>query len=209
MNGKRVSKDELINLMNQKYMSEVTVYRSNVIRWIKNFKSDTNNVLEDIIMKTQELFNVVKELNCNDDILKSKLERCSNEEEVECEMAVEGEQDRYQISPDDNIDTILGTKGETHISTLYLESKLVYNNGEDRSDISRILDYMLNKKNEVDNSDKEALMSAYVAMSRAERLTCIAIQYDTVKGKIRDLKEYGYKVLGCDDEVQKLIDIEN
>ncbi len=86
-----------------------------------------------------------------------------------------------------------------------MESKLIYDNGEDRSDISRILDYMINKKDKVDDDDKEALMNAYVAMSRAEKLTCIAIQYKTIMGKIKDFEDYGYKIIGCNHDMDKLI----
>ena len=102
----------------------------------------------------------------------------------------------------------MSTKGETHKATLYLESKLEYGNGTDRSDISRILDYMINEKCEVHDDDKEALMNAYVAMSRAEKLTCIAIQVSTIKGKIKSFKEYGYEVIGCTEEIDELIERE-
>ena len=124
------------------------------------------------------------------------------------ESNYENVEERETIISIDNIDTIMSTKGETHRATLYLESKLVYDNGEDRSDISRILDYMINKKEKVDDNDKEALMNAYVAMSRAERLTCIAIQYNTIKGKIKDFKDYGYEIIGCNTDIDVLIDKE-
>ena len=67
---------------------------------------------------------------------------------------------------------------------------------------------MVNKKDKVKDEDKEALMNAYVAMSRAEKLTCIAIQYNTIKGRIKEFKEYGYELVGCDDKFQRLIDEE-
>jgi DNA helicase II / ATP-dependent DNA helicase PcrA len=38
-------------------------------------------------------------------------------------------------------------------------------------------------------------------MSRAEKLTCIAIQYDTIKGSIKSFKDFGYEIIGCYDEV--------
>ena len=64
---------------------------------------------------------------------------------------------------------------------------------------------MVNKKDEVDDNDKEALMNAYVAMSRAEKLTCVAIQYDTIKGRINDFKQYGYEIIGCNNDMDVLI----
>ncbi|BFK82565.1 UvrD-helicase domain-containing protein [Clostridium baratii] len=204
IDGKKVNKDEFIKFMEDKYANEFIIYRSKVLNWIKDFSTNTNLIIEDILEKTQELFNKVKEINYDKDILKNKIK--SNTDEVEAEYEDIGELD--QTISIDNVDTIMSTKGETHKATLYLESKLVYSNGEDRSDISRILDYMINKKVEVDDDDKEALMNAYVAMSRAEKLTCIAIQYDTIRGKIKEFKGYGYEIVGCNDKMQMLIDRE-
>ncbi|APC78925.1 TPA: UvrD-helicase domain-containing protein [Clostridium botulinum] len=204
INGKKISKEELTRLMEDKYINEFTIYRSNILNWTKNFREDTSTVLEDIVLKTQELFYGVKEVNFKNEILKNKIN--SNNEEVA--VARVDTESKDQIISMDNVDTIISTKGETHIATLYLESKLVYNTGEDRSDISRILKYMLNEKKEVDEKDKEALMNAYVAMSRAEKLTCIAIQYDTIKGNIKSFKEFGYEIIGCDDRIKTLIDRE-
>lgn len=201
IDGKKVNKDEFIKFMEDNYIGEFTIYRSNVLEWIRNLSFDTNCVVEDILEKTKQLFNKVKEINYDKDKLESKLN--NNIDEIAMDQNIIDEVG--QIISMDNIDTIMSTKGETHKATLYLESKLVYDNGDDRSDISRILDYMLDKKREVDENDKEALMNAYVAMSRAEKLTCIAIEYDTIKGKIRAFKEYGYEVLGCNSEVEILI----
>lgn len=197
--GKKVSKEELTRLMEDSYINEFTIYRSNILKWTKNFTVNTNSVIEDIINKTEILFNKVQEINYDIEILRSNIS-VNNEEEV----AVTSEEIETSISMD-NINTIISTKGETHKATLYLESKLVYSNGEDRSDISRILDYMVNKKDEVDDNDKEALMNAYVAMSRAEKLTCVAIQYDTIKGRINDFKQYGYEIIGCNNDMDVLI----
>lgn len=197
--GRKVSKEEFTRLMEDKYINEFTMYRSNILNWTKNFREATSSVLEDIIEKTQFLFNKVEEINCNNDILKEKIN--SNNSELE---SIQEDVENIYINMD-NIDTIISTKGETHKATLYLESKLMYNKREDRSDISRILDYMINKKDEVEDDDKEALMNAYVAMSRAEKLTCIAIQYDTIKGKIKDFKEYGYEIIGCNTNIDVLI----
>ena len=201
IDGKKVSNEEFTRLMEDKYINEFTIYRSNILKWTKNFRENASLVLEDILDKTQSLFNEVDEVNCNNDILKNKI----NSNTGEAEESQEDLEAIDLVISMDNIDTIMSTKGETHKATLYLESKLVYSNGDDRSDISRILDYMVNKKEEVDDGDKEALMNAYVAMSRAEKLTCIAIQYDTIKGRIKEFKEYGYEVIGCNTEIDVLI----
>ncbi|MDK2564510.1 UvrD-helicase domain-containing protein [Romboutsia sedimentorum] len=203
-NNKKISKEELIKLLEDKYMSEFISYRSNILDWTKNFRVDTSNVLEEILLRTQELFDYVKELNYSGDILKNKIIINTAEEA----MTSEETEVKEEIIKINNINTISGTKGETHKSTLYLESKLKFNSGKDISDISRILDYMVNKREEVDDSDKEALMNGYVAMSRAEKLTCIAIQYNTIKGRIKDFKEYGYDIIGCNTDMDVLIDME-
>lgn len=200
-NKKKVSKDELIKLLEDKYMSEFITYRSNIVDWIKNFSVDTSIVLEDILIKTKGLFDVIKELNYSGDILKNKITIRTGEEA----FTLEENEVNEEIIKIDNINTISGTKGETHKATLYLESKLIFNSGKDISDISRILDYMLNKKEKVDEEDREALMNAYVAMSRAEKLTCIAIQYETIKGRMKEFQEYGYKLVGCNDDMNELI----
>ena len=72
----------------------------------------------------------------------------------------------------------------------------------------KILDYMLGKREQVDDKDKEAAIAAYVAMSRAEKLTCIAISYNTIQGRISEFREYGYKIIPCDNEIKELIDKE-
>lgn len=203
-NKKKISKDELIRLLEDKYMNEFITYRSNIVYWIKNFSINTNSVLVDILTKTKELFESVEELNHNGDILKNKITINTGEEAITLEKT-EINEDFIKVG---NIHTISGTKGETHKATLYLESKLIFNSGKDISDISRILDYMVNKKDKVKDEDKEALMNAYVAMSRAEKLTCIAVQYNTIKGRIKEFKEYGYELIGCDDKFQRLIDEE-
>lgn len=197
---KRISKEELIRLLEDKYMSEFISYRSNILDWTKKFSTDKSTVLEEVLLRTQELFDCVKELNYSGDIL-NKIIISTGEEAMTSDETEVNE----KIIKIENINTISGTKGETHKATLYLESKLIFKSGKDISDISRILDYMVNKKEEVDDEDKEALMNAYVAMSRAEKLTCIAIQYNTIKGRIRDFKEYGYEIIGCNTDIDVLI----
>lgn len=204
INGKKVSKDEYIKFMEDNYSNELIIYRSKVLNWLKNFRVNNNLVIEDILEQTQQLFNTVKEINYDKEILKSKIK--SNTDEIALDY--DDIEEITEIISIDNVDTIMSTKGETHKATLYLESKLEYGNGTDRSDISRILDYMINEKSEVHDDDKEALMNAYVAMSRAEKLTCIAIQASTIKGKIKFFKEYGYEIIGCTKEMDELIERE-
>ena len=49
--GKKVSKEELTRLMEDSYINEFTIYRSNILKWTKNFTVNTNSVIEDIIKK--------------------------------------------------------------------------------------------------------------------------------------------------------------
>lgn len=193
IDGKKATKEKFIKLMEDEYTEEFIKFKSYTISWFKDFKLDTDRVLEEILEKTKDLFSNIKEINYNSDLLKNKFNNIdieSNESKLDSE-----------IINLDNVDTIMSTKGETHIATLYLESKLCYGEKRDLSDISKILDYMFNKEKDINEDDEEALMNAYVAMSRAEKLTCIAIQYDTIKGKIKNLKEYGYEILGCSEEI--------
>ena len=67
--GKKVSKEELTRLMEDSYINEFTIYRSNILKWTKNFTVNTNSVIEDIIKKTEILFNKVQEINYDIEII--------------------------------------------------------------------------------------------------------------------------------------------
>ncbi len=92
-----------------------------------------------------------------------------------------------------HFDTIHGVKGETHTATLYLETylKQVYDIG------GKILPYIL-KPQRPDSACKKRLPQAYVAMSRATHLLCLAVHKDRFQG---DIKAYfedtgnGWKVI--------------
>lgn len=74
-------------------------------------------------------------------------------------------------------DTVHGVKGETHTSTLYLET--YYNK---KTDIERTFKFIMNKDAEIKNDDeRKALKVAYVGMSRATDLLCVALSEDTFK----------------------------
>lgn len=197
IDSKKATKEKFTKLMEDEYIEELIKFKSYTISWFKDFKLDTDKVLEEILEKTKDLFSNIKEINYNSDLLKNKFNNIDIESK---ESKLDSE-----IINLDNVDTIMSTKGETHIATLYLESKLCYGEKRNLSDISKILDYMFNKEKDINEDDEEALMNAYVAMSRAEKLTCIAIQYDTIKGKIKNLKEYGYEILGCSEEINSSI----
>lgn len=91
-----------------------------------------------------------------------------------------------------HFDTIHGVKGETHTATLYLETylKQVYDIG------GKILPYIL-KPQRPDSACKKRLPQAYVAMSRATHLLCLAVHKDRFQGNIKTYFEEtgnGWKV---------------
>ena len=153
--------------------------------------------------ESTELLNKITEIEFDESKLNNFL---TYSDDTSKEEAAVTKENKANTSESD-ISTVFGAKGETHLATLYLESNYKTSWG-DRSDISRILDYMLNKKNIVDQSDKEALSNAYVALSRAQKLTCIAIHYNTIKGRIKEFEEYGYIINSCDESIEALINEE-
>lgn len=205
-NNKKISKNEFLRYMQTEKEYELICYKSNVKKWFCNMKLDILDTLEDMKEKTNELLSNLDRFVYDKSIIEEKFDIPVQESLTQEQVAAtEQVDDSYKI---DDINTVFGVKGETHLATLYLESKFINNRGEDRSDITRILDYMLDKKEIVAPEDEEALVTAYVAMSRAQKLTCIAISYETIQGRIREFKEYGYEIIPCDDEIEKLIKIE-
>ncbi|WP_180956486.1 UvrD-helicase domain-containing protein [Bacillus canaveralius] len=76
------------------------------------------------------------------------------------------------------IDTIHGVKGETHTATLYLETFYKTN------DIKRIMKFLLNHNSKKPNQEEfKSLKMAYVGMSRATKLLCIAIDKESISKK--------------------------
>lgn len=89
-----------------------------------------------------------------------------------------------------DIDTVHGVKGETHTATLYLET--FYNK---HTDIERALKYLLGKeKKKLNIDEKKSMKVAYVGMSRATDLLCIAVKKDhcsSLYDKLEKMKENG------------------
>lgn len=83
-----------------------------------------------------------------------------------------------------HFDTIHGVKGETHTSTLYLETynKMVFDIG------GKILPFILSPQRP-DGGCKKRLPFAYVAMSRATHLLCLAVHTDRFKDGVKDYFE--------------------
>ena len=202
----KVSKSEFLTYMQTEKEYELICYKSNVKKWFYNIKADILNTLKDLKEKTNELLNNLDRFVYDKLIIEEKLDIPMQESLAQEQVAAtEQVDDSYKI---DDINTVFGVKGETHLATLYLESKFINKREEDRSDMTRILNYMLNQKKTVEPEDEEALTTAYVAMSRAQKLTCIAISYETIRGRIKEFKQYGYSIIPCDDEIEELIKME-
>lgn len=94
-------------------------------------------------------------------------------------------------------DTVHGVKGETHKSTLYVET--YYNK---KTDLERVFRLIVDKNAAIKNDDeRKALKVAYVGMSRATDLLCIATSEDTYKKFEKELQ--GMEI----DEEVKIIHI--
>lgn len=86
-------------------------------------------------------------------------------------------------------DTVHGVKGETHISTLYVETYF-----NKKTDLERVFRFIVNKDAEIKNADeRKALKVAYVGMSRATDLLCVAISEETFYKYSTKLKEMDEK----------------
>lgn len=199
---KKINKDEFKKICEIHYYDELMLYRSKVIELYRKIKNDFSNVLLEIYKESVIFLKKINEIHINTE----ELEKYFTYENIlnDKDSVDEG------ISSNDKFEsnTIFGTKGETHLATLYLETyyKSHYKNScKDRSDISRILDYLIDSKKKVDKDDEEALTHAYVAMSRATKLLCIAVRYDTIKGRIKEFSDYGYIIRGCDEKINNLI----
>ena len=88
------------------------------------------------------------------------------------------------------VSTIHAVKGETHKSTLYLETKYY------KHDVERLLRSICGTLDEEDKLDNKRKMMGYVAMSRASHLLCVAVR-DTVLDESMEniLNDIGWQVV--------------
>ncbi|AVK51231.1 hypothetical protein AXY43_26235 [Clostridium sp. MF28] len=199
----KISKDEFIKFIEMNYYELFIKYKAKMIEWYKNININSSKVFLQIAKESTEFLNKITEIEFDESKLNNFLTYDDNTSKEEAAVTKENKAN----AGESDISTVFGAKGEKHLATLYLESNYKTSWG-DRSDISRILDYMLNKKTSVEQSDKEALSNAYVALSRAQKLTCIAIHYNTIKERIKEFEEYGYIINGCDESIEALINNE-
>lgn len=71
-------------------------------------------------------------------------------------------------------DTVHGVKGETHTATLYVETYF-----NKKTDLERAFRFIVDKDAEIKDDERKALKVAYVGMSRATDLLCVAVSEET------------------------------
>lgn len=82
-------------------------------------------------------------------------------------------------------DTVHGVKGETHTSTLYVETYF-----NKKTDLERVFRFIVDTDAEIKNdNERKSLKVAYVGMSRATDLLCIAVCEETFEKYAKKLQE--------------------
>lgn len=99
------------------------------------------------------------------------------------------------------VNTIHGVKGETHTATLYVETRIQAFPWGQLNDMGDILNYLSNPPDVVSEQLKHSLALAYVAMSRPMKLLCIGVSIETITPHINSLKDLGYIIEACSEEV--------
>lgn len=100
-------------------------------------------------------------------------------------------QSKLNVYKDDScvemeVSTVHSVKGETHSTTLYLET--YYNKGYD---VKRILDYLQKPPHSPKGVTSTSLKICYVGMTRPTHLLCVAAHHDSIKNKENYLQENG------------------
>jgi|GEM_PF-1069030 len=118
------------------------------------------------------------------------------EGESEIVTSVDNQENYYFELPENGIkipigvSTIHAVKGETHKSTLYLETKYY------KHDVERLLKNICGTLGQSDKLDNKRKMMGYVAMSRASHLLCVAVRDAVVdKSMEKTLTDIGWQVV--------------
>lgn len=95
------------------------------------------------------------------------------------------------------IGTVHSAKGETHIATLYLETFY-----KGKSESERLSDYFCgrSRNSSSNNTEKESLKIAYVAMSRPTHLLCFAIERSRFERIKSDISGWTIVELDCNEQ---------
>ena len=152
---------------------------TNLAKWILDFRHtpELRTEIADYIKFLLSIFQ--KQLNTK---LNTFLVDLTSATQIQKQSNQVYEDQKVQVQ----FDTIHGVKGETHTATLYLETylKQVYDIG------GKILPYILNPQ-KPDSACKKRLPHAYVAMSRATHLLCLAVHSDRFKDSTKAYFEDG------------------
>lgn len=152
----------------------------NLIKWIK-MSIETERLKTDIksyILEFLKFFKVDNVLGLSDFFSDATIEEVNETSENQIYF-YRKENQKVKI----HFDTIHGVKGETHTATLYLETfTRTYDIG------SKILDFIIatddqKAKKRLDQSFKNRLSLAYVAMTRARQFICMAVHKDRYSEK--------------------------
>lgn len=156
------SKGTLKKHLEQEFNDEYNKLRKSIINYIINYRKDYSESIDKFKEELSEIFLSIfgKELSfINSESKKSLIDSVTNEYS-DGDITIK-------------LDTVHGVKGETHTSTLFLDSSF-----HSKTDFQHIKNVML-KNNEIKGVRMErAIKLAYVAMTRPKHLLCIAVHQD-------------------------------
>jgi len=171
--GRYFSVDSLYKFLKENNKPLYDEFKLNIFTWCKNiYKGETDETLigiKEFIPKLLLIFDKTVEKSAEfingDNICVS-----SSPEAVPCNL--------YHcptINRKIEIGTVHSAKGETHLATLYLETSY-----KTKCESERLSDYFCgrSKNSSSNDTERESLRIAYVAMSRPTYLLCFAIERD-------------------------------
>lgn len=186
---------------------------------IQNFNFDKADSINKEIKLIFEKFIYQKNLVLNDNLLSDTIEDLIQEiaelkkiYEMDSLVSYSSKNDQIHTFKDINFGTVHGVKGETHKATLLLESEMIINryksNEKKVYDCNLIFDYLMgdftdysNEKYGMRMAIKNALKTAFVALSRPTHLAVVAmnidnfIDQDEYEAKVKKAKESGWEVI--------------
>lgn len=204
-NDRYYSRTKLLKFLKENHEEIYKKFRIEVIIWTRDIIKSNTEVYDNIKKFIKDMVKIVfKEKSTSID-LDDLLELLFNIDDIEINQESKSNSCNYYIKDDVKIyiDSIHNVKGETHTATLYLETFYKKN------DLDRIIDFLLGNYNQqkVKNDTEKTLKMAYVGMSRATTLLCIAVRRDEFMSHVREFKDYGYEVIGCDKDICEEIKI--
>ncbi|MEC0276177.1 hypothetical protein, partial [Peribacillus frigoritolerans] len=173
---KKLTKSLFEKYLKENHKEKFYDLRKQVFLWSKSIFLNEKKVYLDINIYLKELLMLfIEEKDFNTDNFESLF--FSNEELDKQDFAtISNSYSKDGITV--LTDTIHGVKGETHTATLYLETFYKVN------DIKRIMKFILKKNKKQPNIDEfKSLKMAYVGMSRATKLLCIALESESLSKK--------------------------